>query len=346
MNIDYACFTSFTGYGFAARNYILALHKAFDIRILSIDNTVSKAIVRKQYDILKELNDKKERPDAITLLHCIPQMFRRIAAKGRQMAFATFEALTPPQNWIDSYNALEAIIVPSKFCEKAFASVDVPIHYVPHCLDYNIYNNFVLPRKKYDKFTFLFSGTWSERKNWQTLINSWDKTFATNNDVLLVIHTRDKKKAESSIFNLLKKKIDNIVFITDILTDDELPSFYKSFNCLVAPSLGEGFGYPGLQCLSVGVPIITTNYSGIQEYATENNAELLEPEGFITQKLMDGYFQFANQKWPYISINQLCDKMLWVYGNWDKAKEKTNSCDLAREFGYNITRERFERILK
>jgi len=344
MNINYACFTSFTGYGFAARNYILALHKHHNVRLLSIDN-LSDKVIGKGFSLFQELSDKKPLSDSTTVLHCIPQMFRRIKAEGRKIAFATFEAPEPPQDWITQYNGLEGIIVPSHFCAEVFSHVEVPIHYVPHCLDYAQYHDLVTPKKKYDKFTFLFSGTWHDRKNWRTLINAWDKTFANNKDVQLVIHTRDRKKAESSIFNLLKKKIDNILYYDNILKDNELPGFYKSFDCLVAPSLGEGFGYPGLQCLSVGVPIITTNYSGIQEYATKDNAILLDVEGFVKQQNMDSYFQFANQRWPFISVNQLCDKMLWVYKNFDEAKKMTKSLDLARRFDYNVVREKFERIL-
>ena len=348
VNITYACFLNHTGFGYAARNYLRAL-KHHDIRLIPIGKSISKAITIKHFNFFKSLEDKKQRKNTLLILHCIPDMFRRIRQEGPRMAVATFEGSNPPQRWINNLNGLEAILTPSRHTQEVFSQVQAPSYYLPHCLDFTEYNLDVKPLYNFDKFTFLFSATWHQRKGYETLLQAWNEEFSTEKDVVLVIKTSDKNKAQSDINRLFKKKFDNIKFISEILLDEQLPSFYKSFDCLVLPTLGEGFGLPGLQCLGVGVPIIITNYSGVQDYANVNNSYLLQPERFFSPKKrpLDAYYQFSNQKWPLISVSQLRQKMRYVYENYKEAKEKAvvGSKEVSRKFSYEVVREKFDKIL-
>lgn len=47
--------------------------------------------------------------------------------------------------------------------------------------------------------------------------------------------------------------------------DKKLSQLYKNAYCLIYPSLNEGFGYPPLEAMSNGVPVIASSYSSIQE---------------------------------------------------------------------------------
>lgn len=349
MDIDYACFLNHTGFGYAARNYIRALTPIHDIRLIPIGKSISKAITIKHFDLFKSLENKQQRKDSLLILHCIPDMFRRIRENGRRMAVATFEAQNPPERWITKLNALESILTPSKFNQQIFSSVTVPNYYFPHCLDFKEYNLDVKPLYTFDKFTFLFSGTWSQRKGYETLLQAFYEEFNTK-EAILVIKTNDKVKAQSDVNRLFKKKLDNIVFISELLLDEQLPGFYKSFNCLVSPTLGEGFGLPGLQCLGVGVPVIITNYSGVKDYINENNSYLLGVKNFFIPKKnpLDSYYQFSNQKWPIISVRELKEKMRYVYEHYNEAKEKAicGYNEVSRKFDYKTINEKFERIMK
>ena len=347
MNIDYACFLNYTGFGYAARNYIRALAPNHNIRVISIGKSISKAITIKYFDLFKSLENKKQRKDSLLILHCIPDMFRRIRENGRRMAVATFEAQNPPERWITKLNALEGILTPSKFNQQIFSSVTVPNYYFPHCLDFTEYNLNVKPLYNFDKFTFLFSGTWQQRKGYEILLQAFYEEFNTK-EAILVIKTNDKIKAQSDVNRLFKKKLDNIIFISDLLLDEQLPSFYKSFNCLVSPTLGEGFGLPGLQCLGVGVPVIITDYSGVKDYVNENNSYLLRVEGFFSpaKNPLDSYYQFSNQQWPFVSVKQLKEKMRYVYENYNEAKEKVviGHEEVSRKFNYEVIREMFKNL--
>lgn len=62
-----------------------------------------------------------------------------------------------------------------------------------------------------------------------------------------------------------------------------LPGVYKSADCVVIPSRGEGWGRPHVEALSMEKPLIATFWSGPSEFMSEANsyplrinAELLE----------------------------------------------------------------------
>jgi len=346
--LEWICFSSHVGHAVAARNYILALKDLYDIRIVPFDKGISKAITRTDFELLYSLEKKKENSESIQIIQSIPDMFRRVKRKGKSIGLVAFEAPTMPKRWAERMNTCDVIVAPSSFCSTSFSRLKVPVYTVPHCLNYELYRIDIAPKYIYDKFTFFFIGTWKERKGWKTLIHAWNAEFANNSDVKLIIKTSDVNRAKSGIHRILKKEVKNIEFLTGILLDEELPSLYRSFDCLVLPTIGEGFGLPGLQSLSVGVPIIVTNYSGVREYATQDNACLLEPEGFVKLKRpVDGYYQFVGQSWPVISIDQLRSKMRYVYTyhNEMKLKAERSWQWLSRNFGYEKTAEKMSRII-
>ena len=80
---------------------------------------------------------------------------------------------------IDILNTNDAIVSPSKFNYRIFAHTPIkkPIFYWPHCIDTNLYSEKIRPLKIFDKFTFLFMGTWKDRKGCKLLMEAWLKEF-------------------------------------------------------------------------------------------------------------------------------------------------------------------------
>jgi len=71
-------------------------------------------------------------------------------------------------------------------------------------------------------------------------------------------------------FELLEKRwIDDAGLADRVLlraaSDDELTNWYRRAQCLVFPSLYEGFGLPVLEALSIGCPVATSNTSSLPE---------------------------------------------------------------------------------
>ena len=342
--LEYICFTSHVGFAFAAKNYIAALNtlNKYDIRIVPLDLGTTGG----KNPSLSCMVSKEERPDAIQIYHCIPDMFRRVARKDKAIAVAAFEGSIIPSRWIEKLVTMDRVIVPSDFNRQALCADGVTSTVVPHCLDFSQYEvrttrGFIRPLK------FMFCGTWRHRKNYELLLTAWKEEFQGTGNATLTIKTDNVKKARCTV-SRINGTTNDIIFVEKILSDDELPEFFSSYDCLVTPTKGEGFGLPGLQSLAVGVPIITTNYSGVTEYAQESNSVLLAPEGFETPRSpLDGYYQFSGCIWPFISVMQLRKAMRKVYENYSVEESKVilGRPELARRFGYNEVGKQFDKVI-
>jgi len=358
IKIDYCCFLNSSGYSTAAQNYIIALHRSgrYDIKITPFAGKPARpAISDKSYEIFSGMIKKEREKNAIQIFHSIPTLQKNIKNKNsRNIAFATFETFNPCDNWIPILNKNDGIITPSLFNYNIFAHARIkkPIFHIPHCLDFNAFNLDVKPMKKYNRFTFLFLGTWKERKGYKQLIEAWLGEFKYSDPVQLVIKTDRIKQARVYIEKIKKemgisKGFAPILIENKVFSEAEMPHFLKSFNCLLLPTMGEGFNIPGLQCMALGVPVVITDFSGCQDYANKHTATMLEPNGFILKKDMDGIPQFRNRKWAFVSVAQIKKTMREIINNSEKVKEKSeNAYDLVRDkFSYEKTEELFRDMI-
>ena len=358
IKIEYCCFLNSSGYSVAAQDLIMALHQSgrYDIKLTTFAGKPSRpSISDERYAIFSKMMKKEYDSDAIQILHSIPPLQKNVKKKNkRQIAFATFETYNPPSNWVKILCQNDGIITPSFFNYKIFAHTKIkkPIFHIPHCLDFKLFNTDILPIKRYSKFSFLFLGTWKERKGYKQLIEAWLSEFKEEDNVQLVIKT-DKHKQSRVYIEKIKKEMGiskgfaPIIIENKVFSEAELPGFIKSFDCLLLPTMGEGFCLPGLQCMALNVPVVITNFSGCQDYAKENTATLLEPRGFILKKNMDGIPQFRNKKWAFISVEDIKRVMREIVNNPAKIIEKSNNAyaEVISKYTYKNTEKLFREMI-
>lgn len=108
-------------------------------------------------------------------------------------------------------------------------------------------------------------------------------------------------------------QIEDRIQLTGPVPDADLPYFYSAAQAFVFPSLYEGFGFPPLEAMACGTPVITSNCSSLPEVAGDA-ALLVDPTsieaiaGAIEQVLSDpsladelrqrGLQQAARFSWP------------------------------------------------
>jgi len=343
MNIEYICFGSLNGYAIAAKNYILAL-KNHNLRIHTLDSQHRIDVAGENLSLFRKFAKKEENKEAIQIYHCIPPIQRRRKKNKTTIGVATFETYDPPKHWIEILNQNDAVIVPSTFCEEIFkkAGVTQPIHLIPHTLDLNKYNSNVAPKLTNDKFKFLFIGAWRKRKGYEELIKAWRSTFQNNEHVELTIKTDKPNRAK----NYVRKLTNNILIENRTINENNMPSFIKSFDCLVLPTKGEGFGLPALQAMALGVPVIITDYSGCTDFANDDTAFLLKPERIVIKDDMDRIPQFVRRSWADVSVEQISDVMQYVYDHPAEVKNKVRQAELFVKsgFGLDLTKKRFDNL--
>lgn len=110
----------------------------------------------------------------------------------------------------------------------------------------------------------LFVGTIEPRKNIPSIVKAFE-SVPDRVDLVLVgkkgWHTEESFRAIHS--SAEKTRIHYLEYVTD----EELASLYRQALCFVYPSLYEGYGFPILEAMASGIPIITSNNSSMREIA-------------------------------------------------------------------------------
>ena len=105
-----------------------------------------------------------------------------------------------------------------------------------------------------------------------------------------------------------------------------MPSFYKSFDCFVLPTRGEGFGLPLLEAMACGVPTVGPNWGGNTEFMNDKNSFLVDGNvvPIDNRDFLKLQPQYNGQKWFDINEVQLATTMRGIYDNYSEAKKKAD----------------------
>ncbi len=125
----------------------------------------------------------------------------------------------------------------------------------------------ILGRWKLDKNKFLlFVGTIEPRKNIDAIIRAYE-CLRDNREYTgkLVIAGKQGWKCTKIIETIENNKYRDDIVVTGYISEAEKECLYRNAQCLVFPSLYEGFGFPILEAMSVGLPVVTSNVSSMPE---------------------------------------------------------------------------------
>lgn len=123
---------------------------------------------------------------------------------------------------------------------------------------------------------FLCVGTVEPRKNFDRILRAFELINPRSHDTHLVI-VGDKGWKRKAFLNRLKRHpFRDRVHLTGYVDCDIEVHLYKHAVCLLFPSLYEGFGFPILEAMACGVPVITSNVSSMPEVAGDT-ALLVDP---------------------------------------------------------------------
>ncbi len=122
--------------------------------------------------------------------------------------------------------------------------------------------------KKYvDKPFILFSGIIEPRKNISNLLIAFGE-ICKRKDVALVL-AGDFGWRYKPIVNLRCRLGLKDVYFTGYISAEDLRGLYNSAELFVYPSLYEGFGFPPLEAMACGLPVVLSNVSSLPEVGGE-----------------------------------------------------------------------------
>lgn len=130
----------------------------------------------------------------------------------------------------------------------------------------------------------LYVGTLQPRKNIQTLVKAFSKFKHLYPNFKLIIAGKKGWLYDKIYEEVTDLGLEDDVYFTDFISDNQLVFLYKNAFCLVMPSFYEGFGIPPLEAMSFGCPVISSFTSSLPEisgdaalyFDPENPYDLIE----------------------------------------------------------------------
>jgi glycosyltransferase involved in cell wall biosynthesis len=168
------------------------------------------------------------------------------------------------------------------------------------------------PRFQLPETFYLCIGVIKERKNQLKVVEAFLSAKEKGLQGSLVIAGKGKGEYYEKIVNTIRNSPNgDSVIMAGYVTDNEVVYLYKKARALVFPSKLEGFGFPVLEAMSLGTPVITSNSTSLVEVAGDA-ALLVDPESEqqITEALLlmenattreeyikKGYVRIQNFSW-------------------------------------------------
>lgn len=245
--------------------------------------------------------------------------YGQLSQCGPRVAITMFESTRLPDGWVSELNRCAAVVTPSQFCADVFVQCGVraPVHVIP----LGIGESFTpIRRQRSNVYTFCAIADRGLRKGAHIAAQAFVRAFGEDPAYRLVLKSRVKEEV-TYITN------PNIDLIQVDMSEAELADFYRSMDCMIFPSCGEGFGLPPREFAATGGPVIATNWSGL-----DNVWDWGLPLGYRLVPAWPGHPVFEKQQlgeWAEPDIEELAVLMREVadraeiYNEWAYKNAKT-----------------------
>lgn len=333
-----------SGYGEANRGYLRGLYNVgVDVILKPIKFWIGEPVPLDQEftKILKDMTNKPEPlDDYYAMSHMTPDAYVYKTNALRNFGYTPFETNSVPTQWLKYLQRRDLVFVPSEFNVKIFSSYGVRATVIPHGVDTDLYNpvgeKFALGLPK-GTFVFGTNFDWTERKNPEALLRAyWTAGFTEKDKVVLLLKTMFIHAGNlQNGFKYINKKIEDFkakcpqkyyppvkILENAITSTYDMPKFYRSIDCLLSPSRGEGWSLSNSESLACGLPIITTLTGNT--FCNDTNSIIVP--GVWTPIPMNSEFLkhsplYKGHSWLDVDVDKMAEKIMWVYKNQGKARE-------------------------
>lgn len=179
-----------------------------------------------------------------------------------------------------SIRSADALIVPSRQTQldvmEIFGIEERSIHIVrlpagrEFSADETPSDGMVLDRYALRRPYILFVGTLEPRKNIPVLVRAFEiARWQAKAEFELVLVGKIGWKVARTLHALRESPAGRHIHYLSYVGDADLGSLYRRAVCVVYPSLYEGYGFPVLEAMASGTPIITSNNSSMRELAQD-----------------------------------------------------------------------------
>ncbi|MBI4548506.1 MAG: glycosyltransferase family 4 protein [Ignavibacteriae bacterium] len=127
----------------------------------------------------------------------------------------------------------------------------------------------------------LFVGTVEPRKNVARLVKAFEMFISTTKKAPSLVIVGQLGWLYQGVLKIINSSpaCDKILLL-NYVTDEDLHRLYRSASIFIFPSLYEGHGFPVVEAMASGLPVITSNNSSLREIG-QGVALLIDPEDIM-----------------------------------------------------------------
>lgn len=254
-------------------------------------------------------------------------VFRRNKGKYK-IGYTMLEVDGFPEDWVRQANDMDEVWVPSEFNRKAFLECGLkrPAHVIQLGVDTSYFHPGIQAHPNpMDEFVFLSIFEWGERKEPWLLLRAFNETFSAKEPVRLVCKVMNRDPGLSVKQEIRKLRLKESGGRISYLFNLEFPhyqlgSLYRSADCFVAVSRGEGWNMPLMEAMACGLPSIATDWGAHQEFVHEGVAYPLRTRGTTPAIAKCPYYVGFN--WADPDPDHLRHLLREVYENREEAQRR------------------------
>lgn len=326
-----APFLDGSGYGQASRNAIQALNEVgvkFTTKIRKYSD--EKKSMGKGGELALKYENCSKNYD-VKIIQLTPNFYPNCVEAGKYLiGFLFWEVVGVDPMWVWGCNLMDEIWTSSYEHARVLKTFGVisPIRVVPVPMEF-----WDLPKDKHDDFRFYSIFQWSERKNPKALIQNYWKAFEGVDDVVLRLktyganYTEREKGAIKDQINDFKKEQEQghypkIDLFLEEMSNDEIMNFHNQGDVFVSAHRGEGWGMPQMEAMSLGKPIISTNWGGIHHWLSNKDSWLIPFEYVNVFNMGHIGWYSTDHLWANIKSEELRKAMFEAYYNRELTRDK------------------------
>lgn len=232
------------------------------------------------------------------------------------IGFWAWEMPEFPDRWLESFDLLDEVWVPSAYVNQAVAAKSpIPVVTIPHIINVDVdsahqYSRayFGIPDKAFVFISMFDTHSIAQRKNPFGSIMAFQKAFAADDSsVQLLIKINNADEGSLKILRSLVGDYQNIVLLDTHFDRAQIDSLINCCDCYVSLHHAEGFGLGPAEAMSLGKVALLTGWSGNTEYMRSNNCVAIQ---YTLKKLGKDYGPYeAHQHWAVPDVDHAATEM-------------------------------------
>ena len=231
-----------------------------------------------------------ENPHDVNIIHVDPPASRDLdhhhgksfRAGKYNIAYFAWELPEFPDDWVPSFDYYDEIWCPSDFARAAIAEKSpLPVLTFPHAITVTpptedtltLRARLGLPGTPFLFLTLFDLNSYAERKNPSAALAAFRESglSATTANLVIKVQNLAGNEADFARLQAVAATIPGIHFITETLSRADICALEAACDVFVSLHRSEGFGLAVAECMALGKPVISTDWSATAEFVNLNN---------------------------------------------------------------------------